>query len=194
MDLDSLQSQVPVYLTDPQKAKLAKELASYEDGNYFSEKPTELYLQGDIWEGFSIASTKTGEIKKIVGLTISNSCDISLENERYIPSKIAFCPIMKLQSLIDLLERSGKTNDQIQSIVQDIKKQNITTFFYIPSGGGLEEDYVANFNDIYNEPSRQFLENKNSKRISRFGQLGHYLLLFKISLHFCRFGENVYRD
>jgi len=65
--------------------------------------------------------------------------------------------------------------------------------FYLPAGISLDEDYVALLSEISSFPLSMFLEEEGRSRFVTLNMVGFYLFLFKLSIHFCRFHENVER-
>ena len=75
-----------------------------------------------------------------------------------------------------------------------IKEQKVTGIFFLPAGGGLQEDHIALLDDIYTMPGKVFEEEKAKSKAFTLSQIGFYLFVFKLSVHFCRFQEQVARN
>ena len=103
-------------------------------------------------------------------------------------------PIIKLNSYIVKLKASGISERKIKNKVITIKEQKISTLFYLPEGAGLHEDYIARLDDVYTVPMSSFGGQPNKEKIFTLNQIGFYLFLFKLSVHFCRFHENIARE
>jgi hypothetical protein len=191
---ETIQAQIPYYLTQEQKDGLVKALAEFPNPiqYYIALYPNEL-LQGDGWEKLEIVRFENGTRDKIKGVLLSNSCDISADNKREIPPKITFAPIIKLSNYSELLLKSGLTPQQINDRFQKIREQRITTMFYLPKGGSLEEEHVALLDDLHTVPARAFEKVAERKKLFTLSQVGFYLFLLKLSVHFCRFHEEVTR-
>lgn len=191
---ETIQAYIPYYLTQEQKDGLVKALAEFPKPiqYYIALYPDEL-LQGDGWEKLEIIRFKNGARDKIKGILLSNSCDISADNKREIPPKITFAPIIKLANYSELLLRHGLTQQQINDRFQAIREQRITTMFYLPKGGSLEEEYVALLDDLHTVPAHAFEQVAERKKLFTLSLVGFYLFLFKLSVHFCRFHEEVAR-
>lgn len=71
--------------------------------------------------------------------------------------------------------------------------QITTELFYLPRGSNLDDDYVALLDDIHTAPFPQFQRQKDKQKLFTLSQVGFYLFLFKLSIHFCRFHENIDR-
>jgi hypothetical protein len=199
-DAEALQQQIPYYLTaDPAKKVLLAELKSLSEGavqGYFT--PSELdahkgeMLQGDGWRGFQVFSFATGDRNRVRGIILSNSCDLSPENERVLPPKITFAPIIRLAKLEERFLDSGLKQEQIKSRLQAIRSQSITSMFYLPADDPLSTEYVALLDDLHSMPVEALRE--VSDKLFTLSMAGFYLYVFKLSVHFCRLQENIDRN
>lgn len=186
-------TRIPAYLFPDDKVRLWDELRDFPRGvNYFASQPLAVeFLQGDAWEGFELLDFATGNRKVVRGIILSNTCDISPENSRDVPPNVVFAPIVNLAKYLQLLSDNGKSKQSTNSFLETLKRQEITSAFYIPSAEGVEESIVL-FDQLSSHPFSHF--NSTTRRILfRLGQFGHYLLLIKLSIHFCRFQEKVNR-
>lgn len=198
LDADYLKDQIPYYLTQEAKENLVKalnKLPSFPGSvdYYTSRYPNEI-MQGDGWPGLGVIQFETLEKKEVKGIIISNSCDISPENKRDFPTNIVFAPIMKLSNYKKLLSSKKVPPETIASKIESIRKQYITTLFYLPVGLGLEEEYIALLDDIHTIPHQSFVSQQDKPKVFTLSQVGFYIFLFKLSVHFCRFHENILRD
>ena len=85
-----------------------------------------------------------------------------------------------------------KTDDQIQNIITDIKRQRVNKVFYIPPIQGRLEESIILFDDIHNHPLEDFMRQERMS-IFTLNQVWFYVLLLKLSIHFSRFQEGVQR-
>lgn len=188
---------IPYYLTRDKAEGFMNELKSFSNQTrIITAHQDELFLQGDGWRGFSLFNFTTGDKRKVRGIIVSNSCDISPENHREIPAKVTFVPLIKLSAIEGILESDKSLSEQARkNKIASIKNQESTSFFFIPSQGILEEDFVAWFNDAHSMPTNEFLaeHNQDRQRIFSLTMVGFYLFLFKLSIHYCRFHEKVDR-
>lgn len=195
MKLEEIPEYLPYYLTEEKKEGLALALKDFpEKINYFTNQHFEFgtVLQGDGWKGFDVVNIQSMEKKSIKGMVLSNSCDISIANPRDIPTSIVFAPIISLNSYEDKLKESGISEERIRSKFQSIKKQEVTSLFYLPASGDLEESIIL-LDNLHSLPVRYFQEKTSRKKVFTLSQIGFYLFLFKLSIHFCRFHENLQR-
>jgi hypothetical protein len=187
---ETFKKHLPPYLTEDRKDGLVKELArfpyisSYYLGkSYFKNE----ILQGDIVVDMEMYKYNNQTTIKTHGIILSNSCDIDENNDRYKEVFATFCPIISLDKFKKFVETEGK---DFKSIEDDIKKQRLTDIFYLPQESYLPCDYIALLSQATSIPYS--LLNKNNKRHS-LSQVGFYLFLFKLSVHYCRFHEGVQR-
>lgn len=198
-DVDAFQRQLPYYLTaGPAQKAFITELKSLLDGahkGYFIPEMFDPFnnemLQGDGWRGFQIFSFATASLNETQGIVLSNSCDVSAENHRALPPRVTFAPIVKLSRIRDRFEKFGLRADQIEPRLQAIRAQSVTSIFYLPSEGPLFEEHVALLDGIHSMPVE--VHRAASKKLFTLTMAGFYLLVFKLSVHFCRLQENVDR-
>lgn len=192
---ESIKEQIPYYLTQEAKENLAKALDSFPRKiDYYLDKFQNEILQGDGWASVTVINFETGERKPAKAILLSNSCDVSPENKREFPVKLTFAPIIKLSRYLMLLSNSGLGESAVSEKVAAIKEQRITSLFYLPQGAGLEEDYIALLDDLHTVPYKHFSEQSGKLKLFTLGQVGFYLFLLKLSVHFCRFHEEVHRS
>lgn len=194
IDTQSIQDQIPYYLSQEAKHNLVKALDEFpKNTNYYISLYEDSFLQGDGWKSFELINFVNGERKKVKGIILSNSCDIDIKNKRDIPAKITFAPIIKLNRYSDLLERSGLKNGKIEAKINAIRDQKVTNLFYLPKGNGLDDDYIALLSDLHTIPLDEFQKIDGREKLFTLSQVGFYLFVLKLSVHFCRFHENLAR-
>lgn len=199
-DADALRQQIPYYLTaaPAQKVLLADLKALIEGANkgYFIPAGYDGYtaemLQGDGWRGFQIFSFKSGSVNAARGIVLSNSCDVSAENARVLPPNVTFAPIVKLSKIVERFEAHGLDGEKVASRLTDIKAQRVTSMFYLPADGMLDEDHVVLLDDQHSMPVE--VHQKAAEKLFTLSMAGFYLFIFKLSVHFCRLHEDVDRS
>lgn len=197
-DAEQLKNQIPYYLTaEPEQKELVRSLDALnrgaKTGYYISaarEPDADAMLQGDGWRGFQLYSFDAGEKRSVRGIVLSNSCDISKDNERVIAPKIVFAPIFKLAAIEARFKERGLEEDAIAGRIAAMKSQSVTNVFYLPEGGPLEQDYVALLDDLHSMP---LASHKDGQKLFTLSMAAFYLFAFKLSVHFCRLHENVDR-
>lgn len=193
--LEEIKEYFPYYLTEPAKLGIIKALEDFPSNmKYYTSFDDGSVLQGDGWDQLEVINFKTVEKKAIKGIILSNSCDISPENIRDLPAKLVFAPLIPLEMYRRSLKQKGVTSSRIDSKVNSIKEQKVTSLFYLPKGGNLDEDHIAVLDDLHSLPTSIFFDKPNRNKQFTLSQAGFYLFLFKLSIHFCRFHENVTRD
>jgi hypothetical protein len=198
-DPDVLRQQIPYYLTtDPERQAFFAELKALISGaekGYFLDERFNPYaddiLQGDGCEKLQILSFKTGTRIKARGIILSNSCDMAPDNKRFAPPNLIFSPMIKLSSIIDRMKEGGLKENVIKGKIDAIRKQIITSVFYLPASGPLDDEYVFLLDDIHTMPIDAY--DKGCKLFT-LSMAGFYLFVFKLSIHFCRIWENVDRS
>jgi hypothetical protein len=192
--IGTLEDFVPKYLPEADKEALVDQLRDFENRNYYTTKfPSDL-LQGDGWFGFDVLNFSDGRKDQIKGIMLSNSCDADSQNDRDLPARIIFAPLVAVSRYVDLLRKADVDADQIGHKIEAIRKQRITSLFFLPKGGSLDEDHIALLDDLHNVPLSVFRAKKERAKIFTLSQMGAYLLILKISMHFCRFSEDIVRD
>jgi len=192
--LEDIKEHIPYYLTQEAKDGLVKALEGFPwKMNYYTSNYQGEMLQGDGWNSLDIINLQTAERKSIKGIILSNSCDISPDNPRDIPAHIVFAPIIPLSLYEGLLVQRGIDPEKLLSKISSIKQQKVTSLFYLPKGGGLESEHIAVLDDLHTLPAHYFNKKNDKKKEFTLSQAGFYLFLLKLSIHFCRFHENVLR-
>lgn len=202
LDVETLQRQIPFYLTESVQARreFLDNLKAFENGNQpdfiigeNSASYQEAMLQGDGWAGLQIYMMTTGELRGIKGLVLSNSCDVDMHNSRDVPVRIVFAPLLRLSAYADLLRANGVEEAPLTAKLQAIKEQKTSNIFYLAPSGPLVEEYIIQFDHTHSVPMEMHLAHPERAKLFTLSQIGFYLLTFKLSIHFCRMQENVDR-
>jgi len=186
---------LPKYLTPAQQKQLFEELDSVPEQKTFylaQEHFSREMLQGDGWKGFIVIDFKTVEKKSVSGLVLSNTCDISFENKRRLPVNILFAPIIRLSKYNEHLRQAGQTEQQVDSLLNEVRRQHVTQIFYLPEQSGIIEESIVVLDDVHIHPRDDFQEVTNSKFFT-LKQYAFYIFLMKLSIHLCRFNEKIAR-
>lgn len=193
--VDEIKNHVPYYLTKEAKEGLLAALKDFPQKiNYYTSRYPDEVLQGDGWNGLDVINFETAQKKPIRGIVLSNTCDISKDNPRDFPAKIVFAPLIPLWIYENRLASSSIAAEKVAAKIDAIKQQKITSIFYLPKGGALESDHIALLDDLHTVPSGSFHEKTSKEKFFTLSQAGFYLFIFKLSIHFCRFHENLPRD
>ncbi|MGD9152836.1 MAG: hypothetical protein PVG30_04150 [Gammaproteobacteria bacterium] len=190
---------LPKYLSSEEQQKLFDELSQFPknlDKRFFTSliKKSSSLLQGDGFQEIFMPNYDESSFVKVKGILLSNTCDASLENERFYQPYVTFSPIYDLHKYQNvLLERERK--EIVQSHIDAIRKQKITSILYIPP---FNQDNIECFSRLDCCFSVPLDKGKNNdlieRRIFSLSNYGFYLLLLKISIHFSRAQERVSRN
>lgn len=199
-NVDSLQQHIPFYLTSEDQRALVEELNAIASGgtaNYLLSAYNDTFkddmLQGDGWRGFQLFLFETGERRPVRGLVLSNSCDVDPANPRDVPARVIFAPLVKLSAFKGLLDASGISAEKVEAKIASIKAQKTTNIFFLPAGGPLEEDYVVRFDEAQSMPVAAHTKSPDREKLFTLSNTGFYMLVLKLSVHFCRLQEKVNR-
>jgi hypothetical protein len=200
LDLESLQQQIPYYLTAEDRQVLVDELKAISKGgtaNYLLSPYNDAFrndmLQGDGWRAFQLFVFDTGERRRVQGLVLSNSCDVEPGNARDIPARVIFAPLVKLSVYEGLLRGSGIDPQRIDEKIASIKAQKTTNMFFLPAGGPLADDHVVRLDDAHSMPAAMHAKSEGREKLFTLSNTGFYMLVLKLSVHFCRLHEKVNR-
>jgi hypothetical protein len=192
--VDQIRDHIPKYLTPEKQAELVQQLNKFETQNYYTMLFTTEMLQGDGWSRIEIVRFKDGTRDKIKGILLSNSCDIDPANPRDLPPRIVFAPLVRLNDYIDALKNAqALTVQQIDAKVDAIRKQRVSSLFFLPGGAALDSDHMAVLDDLHNIPLEVYQAESSKAKLFTLSQMGFYLFLLKLSIHFCRFQEDITR-
>lgn len=191
---ESIKDQIPYYLSQNAKENLVKALDNFpRQVNYYTDKYPREALQGDAWTSVDVVRFEDGVRKQIRAVLLSNSCDIDPANKRELPPKLTFASMVRLNRYEKLLVNAGLEERQVTDKVNAIKEQRVTSLMYFPKGGALEDDYVALLDDVHTLPSQVFESKTDHTKLFTLSDVGFYLFVLKLSVHFCRLHEEVAR-
>lgn len=192
--LERVRLTLPPYLGAETKKELLAQLLEYpENRNYYGTIPGETEpVQGDAWRGFMVLDFHTAEREVVLGLVVSNSCDIAAENSPEPDQCLLFAPLLNLDQYIGFLQEAGKTQQQIDETLSDIRKQEIHRLFYLPAVPGVQGESLVRLDDMHAQPLSS-IKPDAIQRVFTLNQYGWYVLLIKLSIHFTRMAEDLER-
>ncbi len=200
MDFEELKLYLPKYLSTASDQKLFEDLKSFPeniDDRIFSNlvMNENIVYQGDGFEDFLVINLPDPKIEKAKVVIFSNTCDIDIANERIYSSSICYAPIINLEKYVEKLYARNFDPQRITQFVQSVKKQMISTVFYLPVCEKLSYDSFV-FLDKINSCSGTSIPrlDLNNKRLFTLSNYGLYLFLFKLSVHFSRIREGIDRN
>ncbi len=200
ISVEEIKKYLPKYLSEDSYNKLLEELSKFPNNSKKSYYTTSLndhpsLFQSDALDKMPFALLPDNQIKNVPVMVLSNSCSMNPENESPYNDSITYAPIHNLTKYLNTLQEDLKYNqDQIRNYKYEIEKQNISSIFYLPSFGILESsivrlDYISSCHI-----SHLNQEDIPRKRLFTLSDVGFYLFLFKLSIHFTRILEKVDRD
>jgi len=203
-------SLLPPYLLDSEKDRLSKALKQFkrnssESGEidysgFYLSNPPQILLQGDLIVSavrpFWNVHQDIFESMYSRVLLISNSCDVSSDNKRNIQKDAVFAPIIPFSEYEKDMEEKGFSRIKIDSVFMQIKRQSFSNLFFLPNPNGSDSGYIVLLDQLFSLPNSEVEKMSNNLITSRFKTLdnfGSYLLIVKLSFHFCRVPEEVER-
>lgn len=213
--IEFIKTYLPKYLTPNQQddlfSDILKDFPYSKDPNrvYFKIKEHLYYFQGDgiIDIPFSKLNKNDGSFDCIFypGSILTNTCDILPANKRLDQPLISFGAIFPLAKYISILEKRNFGEQSIKSFIESLKANRITNLFYLPEYMNkdkisMPESFIR-FDLSTTLPNDFIIGDKynmeyypNGDRLYTFSNYGFYLFLIKLSIHFCRFREGVFRS
>jgi hypothetical protein len=165
------------------------------DWFYANSIPSDKY-QGDIVDNLDVVYFEMNEnqqeaklIENIPCMLLSHTCDMALEGKTRC-SYISIAPIVCFEEFAESRVK-GYTKETRENFLEAVRANKITDILYIPRRGPLKESIVFLDRICSIEPQvlQMRLEKNRSKRILSLSQIGHYLFLFKLSIHFARYED-----
>lgn len=195
--LEDFKQYLPKYLSPSGTENLFAELKQFPaniDQRLYTSllKAEPTIYQGDGLANLPIVNLPDDKIGKAKAMVLSNTCDISPDNPRFLPARMIYCPIISFERYKAMLAASQATVSEHH--LNDVRTQKVSSMFFLPRNDSLGEDAIvlldrANNCDI-NQVSSQEIQ---SRRLFTLSDYGFYLLIFKLSIHFTRIREAVRR-
>lgn len=200
ISLKDIELYLPKYLSPEIEEKLFQDLIRFPDNiddriyTSYGIDPN-IIFQGDGLKDLLVINLPDTTIKKVPSMVLSNTCDIDPENKRKFQSNIIYSPIMRLEAYRKRLLDNGMYGpESIESHLDTIRKQKITQIFYLPIGRQLKYEAMIFFDRLVSCDNESIdRENLEDKRLFTLSQYGHYLFLYKLSIHFTRIMEGIER-
>jgi hypothetical protein len=199
--IDEIDLYLPQYLSSDAKDTLKNELQQFTvDGitkkSIYTIKLNEInyLLQGDGINDVKYLCFPDTNIKSIPVILLSNTCDMSLENERMNPCRIVYAPLIRFDKYKKLLN-SKYDETRVNNHLHDIKSQLVTQVLYLPKGMNLDYDAIAFFDRVISIPLTVDINSSMCKnKLFTLSNFGFYLFLLKLSIHYTRIQEKIDRD
>lgn len=197
---DELQIYLPKYLSAENYDTLIKELNAFPENMdnrmYTTIADKNLICQGDVISELpyiDIDHLDQG-IKNKDCIVLSNTCDIDINNKRMFQSRLMYAPLVELEKYRNvLLAHNAGTEQQIDGHIKSIKEQHVSQILYLPASSRFKESIV--FLDRTLNIDSRYIDRMtlDDRRLVSLSDYGFYLLLFKVSVHFCRLQDRVER-
>ena len=198
MKPDDIRQFLPKHLSPETEESLFESLKGFPElyyDRFYSEsiKKSADYLQGDGVNDLLLINLPNTATKQGPGMILSNSCDIDPTNKRFFGASVCYAPIFNLDKYhASIVALKGKP--AADSHIEAIRDQRITQLFFLPQGSALKNDSFIHLDQIISLPLESLPPNPTKNRIYCLSQYGHYLLLLKLSIHFCRLNDKLDRD
>lgn len=199
MQLDDIRVYLPKYLSSENYEQLISELRSFpaniDKRMFTSGLERDIIYQGDGLRDMPIVNIEDLGlgVKYRPCMVVSNTCDMDLANTRLYPTTILYTPILQLSKYTHILEKYGATAEKIKNHIADVKAQKVSSMFYLPSTGDMDESVV--FLDRILHVSQKYVDRNSvdNRRLFSLSDYGFYLFVFKMSMHLSRIREGVNR-
>jgi hypothetical protein len=199
--LDDLRLYLPRYLSDDGLRALVEALNEFPDNiekKMYSEavRQRETIYQGDVLRKLPVGDLPRGDVRQVDSMVLSNTCDMNPENRRLFDSHVCYAPIVTIKNYDRVLRGTGLFDtDKIEQHIDAIRKQHVTQIFYLPVGGSIGEESIV-FLDRISSCNRSDLGSPvdGGGKAASLSDIGLYLFVFKLSVHFTRIREGVPRE
>jgi hypothetical protein len=126
-------------------------------------------------------------------MVLSNTCDVAAENKRLLGPRLIYCPIISLLKYEGIVRETG--NIPPEQHIEDIRRQRVTSRFYLPKNGALGEEAIALLDRINNcDLQKLNVDELMNTRLFTLSDYGFYMFIFKLSIHLTRIREGVRRN
>lgn len=202
LNLEELKLYLPKFLSAESDSQLFEGLKDFPnniESRFYTTalENSTLIFQGDGFNNLSITNLPDNSIKNSKGLIYSNTCDLDPNNKRNFPAHLVYAPIVDLEKYKSLLiKSSNKKTADINAHINAIKNQRISQIFYLPKNYKIKKEAIVFLDRVNNYPLDIFLKyiSIESDRLFTLSNLGAYLFVFKLSVHFTRIQDNVDRN
>lgn len=203
MNLEDIGLYLPKYLSEASRNALRDALKNFSEkgsnsqSNFYTDavqdKP--ILFQGDGLKDLLFVFFPSEQTMVRQGMLLSNTCDMSEENNRLSPINLVYAQMTTVGRYRQVLLEEQVSEQKVDAHIDDLKRQGITTMFYLPAIKDVLEESIVFFDRICNVERDYFkVDDIKGRRLFTLGNFGHYLLLFKLSFHFSRIQEKVDRD
>lgn len=182
---------LPDFLRQSDREALFAELRGFPtEIEYYATSPDLMrsMLQGDGWSGVVVLDYVTGARDSILCAVISNSCDVAPDNPRRLPYNVLVVPLVSYPALVTRLQASGVSPQSLRDTTSALMRQEWTAAMYFPPNPAIPDGAVALLDSVQSIPYAALDFVRLEKRWT-LSQLGFYVFVLKLSIHFTRLGE-----
>ncbi len=174
---------------------MLQQLSRYPDNyNYFGPIPGEKEpVQGDAWQGLIAFDFDSGERESVIGMILSNSCDIAAANNPDGDQRVVFAPLIDMELYAGFLREEGKRESDVQYWLTQVRRQEMNRIFYVPAMHGAFGESLVLLDTIHSMPVSRLTDAGAVRKFS-LNLYGWYVFLVKLSIHFTRTTEGIARD
>lgn len=200
MKQEDIGKYLPKYLSIESENALRDALNEFpklDPSRYYTFKlsSSSILYQGDGIKNLLIVNLPSIEFKRKDSMVISNTCDIDFANPRLYESRILYSPVILLKDYERVLLEESHKAEKVQAHLESIKRQEITSVFYLPELPNQIDESIVFFDRILNMSNHEIDRTKlSSERRFTLSTFGHYLFLLKLSFHLSRVQEGIDRD
>ena len=202
MSFEDIRIYLPKFLSPENERELFEGIRQFPENlpsRFYSKKlvgePS--VFQGDGIRGLPVINLPEPRIGEARALILSNTCDVDPANPRpFFPAHLCYCPIFDLGKYRHALVSEGRLEEkQIDSHLDDVRRQRVTQVFYLPGTPGIIDESLV-FLDRVNSCRNTIIarESVPERRLFSLSTFASWLFLLKLSIHFTRFTDKVNRD
>jgi hypothetical protein len=208
---DHFQLLLPPYLVEPEKTRLKEALKQFmpeyrglqvDYANFYKKYYHNYFMQSDLVKEIRLPfwNAVTGTYTKSYtdAIIVSNTCDISYQNNRDVnPKQCLLAPILDFREYMQDLQKQGYDEPKVKAFEQNVKSQLLTNIFYLPAHFTAGKEYIALLDRIFWFPIGElhsYIGTIEDDRIISLSHYGFYLFILKLSYHLCRLPEQCDRE
>ena len=196
--LEEFRAFLPKYLSASAQENLFSQLSQFPSNinqRLYTERlrGARTIFQGDGLRELPVTNlpdTRVKNAKRV--MVVSNSCDVNVSNQRLIGPRLMYCPIVTLASYREAIKSRGA--DVPAHHVDDLKRQRVSSLFYLPQYGRLEESVALLDRFVNYDLAHLDVNDIATSRVFTLSDYGFYLFVFKLSIHLTRIREELERN
>lgn len=195
---EEFRTYLPKYLSADAQQDLFKELEQFPENIDLRLYTSKLEHEQTVFQGDGLARVWVSNlpdprVQETRVMVLSNTCDVATENKRLLGPRLIYCPIISLPKYEGIVRETGAIAPEQH--LEDIRRQRVTSMFYLPTNGALGEEAIALLDRINNcDLQKLNVEELTNTRLFTLSDYGFYMFLFKLSIHLTRIREGVRRN